>query len=72
MVQTLMYPTNSDVVTVLKVEGPDLMGSARSGISSELCLSVLATASFFKAFNKEYEQMENGLLRYLILEKCVE
>ena len=38
------------VETILKVEGPDLMGSARSGINSEFCLSVLAKASFCKAF----------------------
>ena len=38
------------VETILKVEGPDLMGSTRSGINSEFSLSALAKASFCKAF----------------------
>ena len=38
------------------------MGSARSTISSEFCLSVLATASFFKGFG--ICTSGNGLLWY--------
>ena len=41
-------------------------GSLRSGIISEFCLSVLATASLSKLL--EYERMKNGLLWHLLLE----
>ena len=58
------------VETILKVGGPDLMGSARTRISSEFGLSVLATASFFKGFG--ICTSRNGLLWYSILENHVE
>ena len=50
------------VETILKVEGPDLMGSTRSGIRWEFYSSVLATAWFLKAFGIR----TNGIWSFIV------